>query len=367
MEIPIEEEGFLYAYLSNEPSGSGVGAANSSTSAAGVPVYFDDFTIEQQSYIVQVDDYYLFGMTHRQPLNNPVNKYLWNGKERVTDLGLHWDFYGLRNNYDPILGRFHSVDPLADAYVDFSPYAYVLNNPLKFVDLDGKKVLYVNGYWQDSWLGRNIIGSSRPGRAYWGSGFVRAASQFFDDGQRGNGMFIDGSSQWGGDESGSERYTRGYEYAKEHYDELIADMQQDETFKLVTHSEGGAFGAGIAQYLLDQGKVVETILHLSTDEADEFSSPENTTTYQLGYGGDWVTGNKEVTGVDVFGIVDKFSSNSDKVQFAHGSTKGPRVFNDVKALLKAAASGSTGVNVTETSSGVRFEFIRVNEDEQEEE
>lgn len=34
--------------------------------------------------------------------------------------------------------------------------------------------------------------------------------------------------------------------------------------------------------------------------------------------------------------------------------------------MKAAASGATGVNVTETSSGVRFEFIRNNEEEDEE-
>jgi hypothetical protein len=35
----------------------------------------------------------------------------------------------------------------------------------------------------------------------------------------------------------------------------------------------------------------------------------------------------------------------------------------VKALLKAAASGATGVNITESSSGVKFEFIRKQEDE----
>ena len=313
-----------------------------------------------------MDEYYPFGFTFNsyQRENSVANQYLYNRKEKQDELGLDWLSYGFRN-YDPAIARWMVVDQLADAYVDFSPYAYVLNNPLKFVDPDGKKVLYVNGYWQDTWLGKNVIGSSRSGRMYWGNGFVRAASEFFDDGRRGNGMFIDGSSEWGGDDSGSDRYTRGYEYAKQHYDELIADMKKDETFKLVTHSEGGAFGAGIAQYLIDQGKTVETILHLSTDEADEFNNPENTTTYQLGYGWDWVTGNKEVSGTDVFGVVDKFSSGKEKFLYSHGSTKGAGVFKDVKALLKAVASGATGVNVTETSSGVRFEFIRKNEDENE--
>ena len=117
--------------------------------------------------------------------------------------------------------------------------------------------------------------------------------------------------------------------------------------------------------MIEQGKTVETILHLSTDEADEFESPKNVTTYQLGYGGDWVTGNKEVEGADIFGIVDKFSTGKKKFLYSHGSTKGAGVFREVKALIKSVASGATGVNVTETSSGVKFEFIRKNEDEDE--
>jgi len=40
---------------------------------------------------------------------------------------------------------------------------------------------------------------------------------------------------------------------------LIDGLAKDETFKLVTHSEGGAFGAGIAEYLIEQGHKVETV------------------------------------------------------------------------------------------------------------
>ncbi len=318
--------------------------------------------------VIHKDDYYPFGLTFNsyQRVTAKQNDYLYNGKELQDELDLNWLDYGARM-YDPAIGRWGVVDPLSDSYNQFSPYGYVLNNPLKFIDPDGKKVLYVNGYWQNSIVGKRIIGSSRPGRFYWGRGFVKAASQFFDDGHRGNGMFIDGSSEWGGDDSGGDRYDRGYQYAKDHYEELIADMREDETFKLVTHSEGGAYGAGIAQYLIEMGHTVETILHLSPDEADEFDNPENTTVYQLGYGGDWVTGNKEVSGTDIFGVVDKFSSSSDKFFYSHGSTKGAGVFKEVKAMLKAAAAGATGVNVAETSSGVRFEFIRDNNESEDEE
>ena len=348
--IAIEEDGFFFAYVSNETNGLSV-------------VDFDDFHISlTKTNVVSSQDYYPFGLTFNERVRvaSTEQRFKYNGKE--LEVETNWHDYGARR-YMADIGGWTGVDALADAYIHSSPYVYVLNNPLKFVDPDGKKVLYVNGYWRDDWIGKNVMGSSRSGIMYWGRRFVREASKFFNDGQRGNGMWIDGSSQWGGDDSGSDRYGRGYEYAKEHYDELIADMRQDETFKIVTHSEGGAFGAGIAQYLIDQGKTVETILHLSTDEADEFDSPKNVTTYQLGYGGDWITGNKEVNGADIFGVVDKFSSKKDKFLYSHGSTKSGSVFDEVKAMIKAAASGSTGINVTETDSGVKFEFIRTNDDE----
>ena len=42
--------------------------------------------------------------------------------------------------YDPAYGRFTGVDPLADSYAAYTPYHYVLGNPLRFVDPDGRSV-----------------------------------------------------------------------------------------------------------------------------------------------------------------------------------------------------------------------------------
>ena len=49
---------------------------------------------------------------------------------------LNWYSYGARF-YDPILARFHTVDPLAEEYLEWSPYNYVGGNPIKRIDIDG--------------------------------------------------------------------------------------------------------------------------------------------------------------------------------------------------------------------------------------
>jgi RHS repeat-associated protein len=269
--------------------------------------------------------------------------------------------------YDPQIGRWHLLDKQAEKYISISPYAYCANNPIVFVDPDGQKILFVNGYWASGGLG-NAIGSNSAGKGYWGSGFTEAAQRFFNDNSKvTDANYIDGSSKWGGDQSGGNRYNLGYQYTKDNYNSLLENIEDGETFKLVTHSEGAAYGAGIAAYLMEQGQTVETIVHLSADEANEFTTPDGPDTYQLGYNGDWVTGNKEISGTDVSGVVDKFSKVMDKFTYSHGSTKGAGVFKEVSALINAALSGATGVNVTESASGVKFTIIRDNTKKEEEE
>jgi RHS repeat-associated protein len=62
-------------------------------------------------------------------------------KERDEEFGLNLDYFGGRY-YDWLRGQWISVDPLAVKYPDFSPYSYVLNNPLLLIDPDGRQVHY---------------------------------------------------------------------------------------------------------------------------------------------------------------------------------------------------------------------------------
>lgn len=56
--------------------------------------------------------------------------------------GLDWYDYGARN-YEPVLSRFTTIDPLAEKYYSISPYAYCAGNPVMFVDPDGRKIVIV--------------------------------------------------------------------------------------------------------------------------------------------------------------------------------------------------------------------------------
>jgi RHS repeat-associated protein len=74
-----------------------------------------------------------------------IYRFGFNGKEKVDEVygdANAYDF-GARL-YDPRIGRWLAVDPLAMKYPFVSPYVFTLNSPLIFVDPDGRVVEYAN-------------------------------------------------------------------------------------------------------------------------------------------------------------------------------------------------------------------------------
>ena len=129
-QLIVQQDGYVSVYVGNE---------------SATDVYFDDVTIEhRQGLQIQENHYDPFGLD-LAGVNNaslgikPLNQRKFNGKEFQPDLGLNWSDYGARM-YDAQLALWHSVDPLSMKYYTVSPYNYCLNNPVNYIDPDGRDV-----------------------------------------------------------------------------------------------------------------------------------------------------------------------------------------------------------------------------------
>ena len=71
-----------------------------------------------------------------------ITPYLFNAKEFDEETGMY--YYGARY-YEPRLSLWMSVDPLQEKYPNISTYCYAANNPIKFIDSDGRKLLFASG------------------------------------------------------------------------------------------------------------------------------------------------------------------------------------------------------------------------------
>jgi RHS repeat-associated protein len=88
-------------------------------------------------------DYYPFGATHGNALNPCRQPYKFGGKELNEMHGLNqYDFHARRMSRD--IPRFTTIDPLAEKYYNISPYAYCVNNPVRFVDPTGMWIIDEN-------------------------------------------------------------------------------------------------------------------------------------------------------------------------------------------------------------------------------
>ncbi len=87
-------------------------------------------------------DYYPFGLEmpgRVSTSSTQIDPYKYTGHERDEESGINLD-YMLARGYDAAVGRFLQVDPHYFNYHNISPFSYVLNNPLYFVDPDGRDV-----------------------------------------------------------------------------------------------------------------------------------------------------------------------------------------------------------------------------------
>lgn len=95
----------------------------------------EDGTVEE------TDDYYPFGGRLETAGQADVQPYKYSGKELESRHGIDWYDFGARR-YDPLLARWTTPDPLLEKYYGVSPYAFCNNNPVNFVDPDGRQIQF---------------------------------------------------------------------------------------------------------------------------------------------------------------------------------------------------------------------------------
>ena len=136
------------AGLRLESAGFAGGRIIASSGQGGTTVYTPNYfltdhlgsvraIVDASGDVKQQNDYYPFGARHvRNDYPNNNNRYLYNGKEAQTTGSLPYLDYGARM-YDARIGRWFAPDPLAELFSPVSPYAYALNNPVRFIDVLG--------------------------------------------------------------------------------------------------------------------------------------------------------------------------------------------------------------------------------------
>lgn len=194
--------------------------------------------------LIALRDYYAFGMEWERP-NAPVttDRYYYNGKEKqeIGNTGLL--DYGARF-YNPDIGRWTTLDPMAEKYSNISPYAYCVSSPINALDWQGKLPIFINGFtYKPSEMGT---------QAYWGMMAYAgmAMGDFSTPIFRGGGTSL----------SPHTRYFDGYLQGLSDFNMILSKITDEdgnitETVKVFTHSMGSAYGKGYVTALTELFKM----------------------------------------------------------------------------------------------------------------
>ena len=163
---------------------------------------------DAEGNVVERNDYYPFGAQHaRSDYAQLGNRYKFNGKEEEEVGGLKWLDYGARR-YDATLGRWMAVDPLGEASMGSSLFAFCSNNPVNRIDPTGM----LDDEWALNIETGTVTWMSNTGGAetqivhpvMCGSegGLLQAGTSIFIDGEKfyhgqvGNGYGVSATDYW---------------------------------------------------------------------------------------------------------------------------------------------------------------------------
>ncbi|TRX51856.1 hypothetical protein FNH22_23160 [Fulvivirga sp. M361] len=145
--LHVTEPGYVYIFINNE--------------SVGIDAIFDDMNVIMTGdRLVRSTDYYPYGSVMSSAVMDQEDNYRfgYQGLFSEKDHETGWNNFEARQ-YDPVIGRWTTIDP--DGQFD-SPYLAYANNPIIFVDPDGRFVGtiiggVVGGFSDGEWNWNNAL------------------------------------------------------------------------------------------------------------------------------------------------------------------------------------------------------------------
>ena len=244
--------------------------------------------------------------------------YKFNAKELDEETGLY--YYGARY-YDPKTSVWISTDPLKEKYPNMSSYVYCADNPLKFIDPDGRVLFLVNG-WDGLSKQTKYLSNPRDFAAmksYWTNHNPQFINQVAIRFNENKANLVDGSQGGASHGSVDVRHDNGYAYAQQLIQNGVVDFS--EPINIVSHSMGGAFSSGMVDaFLKANPKATINLLLLAPDGAEKFSVDKRANSAQFTFGDDAIVTNNRATVGNV--DVNLNPSNSEYNSFGSGFLNG---------------------------------------------
>jgi len=303
--------------------------------------------------VIQSNDYYPFGMLMAQG-GSSTNKYLYNGKEAQEQTG--WLDYGARM-YDASLGRWFNIDPMAEKYLPISPYAYCANNVVNAIDVEGKLIVFVNGFYprgyisyliQQTWQENQVLNVGikgyQPERSFQINDFYgwgKIDDVYMDLYADKNVRYVNGSFDL--ISNASERYDAGRKKGQELLDMLMDGrmiLSEGETIKLVGYSMGAAFAAGMASVISGHeiyGNLLEFVDYLAAYQPDQFNHPWGILGRQYSASGDFI-GKKDLKERYRINGIDELNYYLRKTNFGEGHFLNEGFADFIRKCLSAGVS-----------------------------